>query len=143
MKKDKFRLFIMAVITITLLAILLHFFLPIPIKDLNIGEIFTIAIPLILVVFMAFFVGRRYKDIKAGMPLEDERSKKVMIKTAAMSFYTTLYWLLFISLFKDPIARMVDLEYLDAGQTVAFAVLGMAVAFFGFWFYYNKKGKLD
>jgi len=143
MKKDIFRLFIMAVITITLLYTILLFFLPIPVEDLNIGEIFTIAIPLVLVVFMAFFVGRRYKDIKAGMPLEDERSKKVMTKTAAMSFYTTLYWLLFISLLKGPIARMLGLEYLDAGQTTAVAILGMAVFFFGFWFYYNKKGKID
>ena len=133
----------MAVITIALLYIIFLFFFPIPVENLNIGGILTIVIPLVLIVFMVFFVGRRYRDIKTGMPLEDERSKKVMTKTAAMSFYTTLYWLLFISLFKDPIARMVDLEYLDVGQTVAFAILGMAVAFFGFWIYYNKKGKLD
>ena len=143
MKKDIFRLFIMTVITIMLLGTLFLFFLPIPVRDLNIGEIFTIVIPLVLIVFMVFFVGRRYRSIKAGMPLEDERSKKVMTKTAAMSFYITLYWLLFISWLKGPIARMLDLEYLDAGQTSAVAILGMAVVFFGFWLYYNKKGKLD
>ena len=143
MKKDKFRLFIMAAITIALLYIIFLFFFPMPVEDLNIGEILTIVIPLVLIVFVVFFVVRRYRDIKAGMPLEDERSKKVMTKTAAMSFYTTLYWLLFISWLKGPIARMLGLEYLDAGQTAAVAILGIAVAFFGFWLYYNKKSKLD
>lgn len=143
MKKDKFRLFIMAVITITLLYIIFLFFFSMPVGELNIGEILTIVIPLALIVFMAFFVARRYRDIKTGIPLEDERSKKVMTKTAAMSFYTTLYWLLLISWLKGPIARMLGLEYLDAGQTSAVAILGMVVVFFGFWLYYNKKGKID
>lgn len=143
MKKDKLRLFIMAVITITLLYIIFLFFFSFPVEDLNIGEILTIVIPLVLIVFMSFFVRRRYMDIKAGMPLEDERSKKIMNKTAAMSFYATFYWLLLISWLKGPIARMLGLEYLDAGQTTAVAILGMAVVFFGFWLYYNKKSKID
>jgi len=143
MKKDKLRLFIMAVITIALLYIIFLFFFSFPVEDLNIEEILTIIIPLVLIVFMSFFVRRRYMDIKAGMPLEDERSKKIMNKTAAMSFYTTFYWLLLISWLKGPIARMLGLEYLDAGQTTAVAILGMTVVFFGFWLYYNKKGKID
>jgi len=143
MKKDKLRLFIMAVITITLLYVIFLFFFSWPVEDLNIWEIITIVIPLILVVFMVFFIVRRYRDIRAGMPLEDERSKKVITKTAAMSFYTTLYWLLFISWLKGPIAKTLGLEYLDAGQTTAVAILGMTVFFFGFWLYYNRKGKIE
>ena len=143
MKKDKLRLFIMAVITITLLYIIFLFFFPMPLEDLNIWEMIAIVIPLVLIVFMVFFIIRRCRDIKAGMPLEDERSKKVMTKTAAMSFYATLYWLLFISLLKRPIAKTLGLEYLDAGQTTAVAILGMTVFFFSFWLYYNKKGKIE
>jgi hypothetical protein len=91
---------------------------------------------------MAFFILRRYKDIKQGMPFEDERSKKVMTSAAAHSFFISLYWLLIISMFESFFAKMFGTEKLDASQTVGGGIAGMAIIFLICWFYYEKKGKL-
>jgi uncharacterized membrane protein len=144
MDKDKKKLILMAILTITLLfgviaSVCMDF--SSNILD-NEGVLFYI-IPLILVVFMVFFIARRYRDIKNGMPLEDERSKQVITKAAATSFQVTLYWLLAISIFEPFFAKILfSTQKLDASQTVGGAIAGMAVFFFIFWFYYDKKGKL-
>ena len=143
MKSDKYRLFLIAVLTFTLLiGVILYVFTMTDKERANPGSMISLLIPLILVVFMVFFITRRYRDIKQGIPFEDERSKKVTTRAAAMSFYVSLYWLLFISFFESSFARMFGVEHLDAGQTVGGGIAGMAILFFVFWIYYDRKGKL-
>lgn len=140
---DKRKLIIMAVLTTTLLMGIVAYahFAGID-EGFNVGDIIALAIPLIIIVFMIFFIIRRYKDVKAGMPLEDERSKKVVTMAAAKSFYVSLYWLLAISWFDSLFAKMFGAEQLTASQTTGGGIAGMALLFFGFWFYYDRKGKL-
>ncbi len=144
MNKDKFRLILMAAITIALLTtISLYGYMVISKKEVDLGSSIAFIIPFLIVFFMVFFIVRRYKDVKEGMPLEDERSRKVMTQAAAKSFYVSLYWLLFISWFESFFARtLFGLEHLTASSTVGGGIAGMAVAFFIFWIYYNRKGKL-
>ncbi len=142
MKKDKVRLAIMAIITILFLSAALLYGLMITKKEINLGSIIPLAIPLIMIIFMAFLITRRYKDMKEGMPLEDERSRKVITQAAAKSFYASLYWLLFISFFESFFAKMFGSDQLTASQTTGGGIAGMAIFFVVFWFYYNKKGKL-
>ena len=144
MGKNKIRLILIAVLTLIILgSIALYGLMIIPEKELNAGDMLGIFIPLLLVVFMTFLILRRYRDIKQGMPLEDERSRKVIIQAAAKSFYVSLYWLLCISFFESFFAnKLFGLEHLDAGQTVGGGIAGMAVAFSIFWIYYDRKGKL-
>lgn len=143
MKKDKFRLILLAFVTIALLAtISLYGFMMVSNNEVNTGSLIAFVIPLLIIVFMTFFIVRRYKDVRRGVPFEDERSKKVMTNAAARSFYISLYWLLAISWFESVFAGMFDLERLDASQTVGGGVAGMAVIFFTSWFYFNRKGRL-
>ena len=143
MQNDKFRLNLIALGTILLLATTVLYGAEISSKkEVSLGSLISILIPLIIIIFMAFFLLRRYKDIKQGMPLEDERSKKVMTNAAAQSFYISLYWLLIISMFESFFARMFGAEKLDASQTVGGGIAGMAIIFLTSWFYYEKKGKL-
>ena len=134
----------MAVGTVTLLiGIVLYFFFAGAEERLGLRDIIFMAIPLIIIVFMVFFIVRRYRDIKSGMPLEDERSRKVVTMAAAKSFYVSLYWLLAISWFNDLFAEKIfGLDQLTASQTVGGGIAGMALLFFGFWIYYDRKGKL-
>ena len=145
MKKDKNRLILIATVTVTLLTIIvLYSFSTLSKGGVSPRSLISILIPLLVVTFMAFFITRRFKDINQGMPLEDERSKKVMTQAAAKSFYVSLYWLLAISWFESFFAEnLFGVEKLDAGQTVGGAIGGMAIFFFIFWFYYNKKGQLN
>ncbi|MDD5145348.1 MAG: hypothetical protein PHF44_00645 [Candidatus Pacebacteria bacterium] len=144
MKKDKVRLIIMTILSITVLStVALYAFEVIAKKETSRGTIISFLIPVIVVLFMLFFIKRRYKDVKEGMPIEDERSKKVTIQASAASFQFSLYWLLAISWFEPFFAKVLfGAEKLDASQTVGGAIAGMAIFFFIFWLYYDKKGKL-
>jgi len=144
MEKDKKKLVLIAIMTVILfLGVLVGAFIDFSSNMLDTKGIIFYLIPLILVVFMAFFIIRRYRDIKGGMPLEDERSRQVITKAAATSFYATLYWLLAISMFEPFFAKILfGTKTLDAGQTVGGAITGMAIFLFIFWIYYDEKGKL-
>ena len=97
MKNDKSRIILIAIITILVLGTTLLYGAEIARKGkINPGDSIAFVIPLIVIVFMIFFIKNRYADIKEGMPFEDERSRKVMTQAAAMTFYISLYWLLFI-----------------------------------------------
>lgn len=144
MKKDKIRLVTIIVVSLSLLiTVFFYAIMATNAKEKNPGDLIPILIPLIVIVFMAFFILRRYRDIKEGMPLEDERSKKVITQAAANAFYFSLYWLLAISWLEPFFANtLFDAQKLDASQTVGGGIAGMAIFFFVFWFYYDKKGKL-
>lgn len=133
----------MAIISILLLAtISLYGFQVISKQAVYLGSLSTFAIPLLLIIFLAFFIKKAYVDVKHGIPLEDERSKKVVAQASAKAFQISLYWLLCISFFESFFARMFRVDHLDAGQTVGGAITGMAVAWIFCWLYYDKKGKL-
>lgn len=144
MQKDRKKLILMAILTVTLfLGVIVGGYMDFFNNMLDAKGILFYLIPLILVVFMAFFITRRYRDIKGGMPLEDERSKQVVTKAAAASFQATLYWLLAISIFEPFFAKILfSTQKLDANQTVGGVITGMAIFFFISWLYYDKKGKL-
>ena len=144
MKKNKTRLMLMATLTLTLFAgTVAYGYMAVLRNEINLGSLLALSIPLIVIVFMIFFILRRYKDVRRGMPLEDERSKKVITKAAAQSFYVSLYWLLAISWFESFFAdKLFGGQHLDASQTVGGGIAGMAVFFFISWWYYNKQDKL-
>jgi len=144
MNKDKKKLVLIAIATVTLLmGVVAGGYMDISTNGPGAKGLLPYAVPLILVVFMVLFITRRYKDIKSGMPLEDERSKQVMTKAAAAAFQASLYWLLAISVFEPFFAKILfAAKTLDASQTVGGAVTGMAIFFFVSLIYYDKKGKL-
>ena len=143
MKNDRKRLILMVIITILLLAtISLYGFQVVSGRSMSFGSVIAFAIPALVIVFMVFFIKKGYGAVRQGMPLEDERSRKVMTQAAAQAFYISLYWLLFISFFESFFADMFKVEYLDAGQTVGGGIAGMAIAWIACWLYYDKKGKL-
>ncbi len=143
MTKDKIRLILIAVVTILVLAtIVLYGYMAITKDRINSSSLITLVVPLLIIVFMAFFIVRRYKSMKQGEPLEDERSKKVVNQAAAKSFFISLYWLLFIGWLEEPLAKMFQVEKLDVSQTVGGGIAGMAIIFLISWVYYERRGKL-
>ena len=91
-------------------------------------------IVIILIVGFALFVGyKRISSVRKGEPAEDELSKKVMQKTAAMSYYLSLYLWLAVMYAADKMKYETHV-YLSAG------ILGMAVIFAICWVIYNFRG---
>ena len=89
---------------------------------------------IILVVGFAVFIGfKRLNSAKRGEPAEDELSKKVMQKTAALSYYVSLYLWLAIMYFSDKI------KY-ETHTVIGAGILGMAITFAVCWLIFNFRG---
>jgi peptidoglycan/LPS O-acetylase OafA/YrhL len=89
---------------------------------------------IILVVGFAVFIGyKRLTSAKRGEPAEDELSKKVLQKTASLSYYISLYIWLFMMYIQDKIN-------LETHSILAIGMLGMAVTFAICWLIINFTG---
>ena len=147
MNKDQKRLLLIGLTVVTLaLGVLVFYLVGSQIEgELGVKDVWAILIPTILVLSMVMFIVKNYRSLKSGLPLEDERSKKVIDKAASRAFYFTMYWLLFISIMEKPIADLVfhvPESTLDAGRVVGGGIFGMTIAFFVLWMYYNRKSNL-
>ena len=81
---------------------------------LSFGVIFLV------VGFAVFFGYKRLTSAKRGEPAEDELSKKILLKTAATSYYVSLYMWLGIMFIKERVN-------LDTDELFGAGILGMAL----------------
>lgn len=102
-------------------------------KSITGPELLTFGIILVLVGFGLYFAYIRFTGARRGEPAEDELSKKVMQKTAAWSYYISLYMWVFMIWLKDRLT-------LDAGQVLGAGILSMAVIFFLCWIVIRVRG---
>lgn len=86
-----------------------------------------------LVAFAIFFGIKRIKSERRKEPVEDEMSKKILQKTAALSYYISLYMWVFIIFIKDRIE-------MDTEEWIGTGVLGMAITFALTWIFFYFKG---
>jgi len=92
---------------------------------------------ILLIVGFAVFIGfRRLGSAKRREPAEDELTKKVLLKTAAWSYYISLYWWVFLLFIKDRIE-------IDAELLLGTGILGMAVAFALSWLIIYFRGAIN
>ncbi len=89
---------------------------------------------IIFVVGFAIFVGyKRVRSERWGEPAEDELSKKILQRTAGLSYYISLYLWLVIMYISDKVKYETD-TLITAG------ILGMAVTFAVCWLFFNFRG---
>jgi hypothetical protein len=83
---------------------------------------------------IGIYIGyKRIKRKKAGMPEEDEMSRKIAQKAAATSFYISLFLWLGLIYLQDRILTDIRLLF-------GYGMLGMALIFVFSWFFYSFKG---
>lgn len=103
------------------------------VKEFNMMDLFHFGV-ITLIVGFAVFVGlKRLRSEKRGEPVEDELSKKILQKTAAISYYISLYIWVFLIFLKDRVKFETE-ELLGTG------ILAMAVTFGIAWLILNFKG---
>jgi peptidoglycan/LPS O-acetylase OafA/YrhL len=89
---------------------------------------------IILVVGFALFIGfKRLTSAKRGEPAEDELSKKILMKTAAWSYYISLYLWVAMLFIKDRVS-------LDTEELIGAGILGMALSWVILWLIFHFKG---
>ena len=102
--------------------------------DHKIGfEVVSFGVIIVLVGFGFLFAYRRLSAAHRGEPAEDELSKKIVQKTAAWSYYISLYMWVFMIWLKDRVT-------LDTEQVLGAGILSMAVIFFICWIIIRARG---
>ncbi len=90
----------------------------------------------VLVCFGLYVGYRRFTSERRGQPAEDEFSKKVLQKTAALSYYVSLYlWLL--------VMYLSGRYKMETDVLIGGGILGMAVVFAAAWIFFNFRGVKD
>jgi peptidoglycan/LPS O-acetylase OafA/YrhL len=87
----------------------------------------------VMILFGLYVAYRRFSSEKLGQPAEDEFSKKVLQKAAALSYYVSLYLWLGIMTFSNKLKVEADVMF-------GWGILGMAIIFAASWVYYNFRG---
>ncbi|KUO53149.1 MAG: hypothetical protein APF76_03660 [Desulfitibacter sp. BRH_c19] len=88
--------------------------------------LFIMIIPLGI---LSVFIRKCYYDLKAGVPGEDERTKKVRLYAAGYAYFISLYvWILLLAFNK----------YLD-DDLLMIGLFGMTVSFYLSWVLLNRK----
>ena len=87
-------------------------------------------IQLVVLVFAAFVVYRKWTAAKNKLPAEDEMSKSILRRGAATSYYVSMYmWLVFMYF-----EERIDLE---RSTLIGAGILGMAIIYALSWVYHS------
>lgn len=89
-----------------------------------------ILLMLIIVGVLSIFIRKCYDDLKAGIPSDDERTKKVRMYAAGYAYFISLYvWILLLALHR----------YLDNDDLLMIGLLGMVISFYLSWVLLSRK----
>lgn len=102
-------------------------------KPVNTGESIQFIIIILIVGFGLFIAFRRIGSVRKGEPQEDELSKKMLQKAAAISYYISLYLWLMIMYLADKYKGETEVMF-------GWGIIGMAVIFGMSWIFYYFRG---
>ncbi len=94
-------------------------------KAIGIGSI-----QLVVLVFAAFAVYRRWTAAKNKLPAEDEMSKKILVRSTATSYHVSLFMWLALMYFEERIN-------LEGHELIGGGILGMAIIFALSWIFHR------
>jgi Ca2+/Na+ antiporter len=103
-------------------------------KENSLGTAFLMLSLILFLSLMAVFLKKSYRDMKAGIPAQDERSKKVRLYAAGYSYFFSLYLWLALLMFQ---------KHFDHDDILLTGLLGMGIIFGVSWIIVNKKKGLD
>ena len=124
---------ILVLVLVFLVLLSIGFWFSNSLPDFKTNDLLHFGIIILLVGLAVFVCVKRLGSAKRGEPAEDELSKKVLQKTAAFSYYISLYLWLFILYIKDRVS-------LDTEELIGGGILGMAIIFAICWVIINFRG---
>ena len=91
-------------------------------------------IVILVVLGFAVLIGiKRLSSAKRGEPIEDELSKKILVKASSISYYISIYLWLFIMYYSDKTT-------LENHSLIGAGILGMALIFAIAWVFIQFRG---
>jgi len=98
--------------------------------------LFSIAIAIIAAYI---FINEREK-LRAGFPLEDERSKQIKQKASAYSFKASIYYLFVLFWYNIIALNIKSLPRMDTEAALGVSLGGIIIIFFIIWYILSKRG---
>ena len=99
----------------------------------NLKELSPFVIILVVLGFAVFIGIKRFSSAKRGEPIEDELSKKILVKASSISFYVSIYLWLVIMYYSDKTP-------LENHTLIGLGILGMALIFAITWVVIHFRG---
>lgn len=100
------------------------------------SEIIHVGVIFLFIILGIYFSITRIQSRKKGFPEEDELSKRLVQKTASVSFYISLFlWLIILYIYKSDIV--------DNKILFSYGFIGMALIFILTWMILNSRGIQD
>jgi peptidoglycan/LPS O-acetylase OafA/YrhL len=97
------------------------------------ADLIKLGVVILVVGFALFAAYKRLTSAKRGEPAEDELSRKVMQKTAAFSYYISIYLWLALGFFSDRLK-------METHTVIGIGIMAMAVSFAICWVIINFTG---
>jgi len=125
MKRSIIVAVLAVLVTATIVVWMLNSEGPISGKAIGMGSI-----QLVVLVFAAFAVYRRWTAAKNKLPAEDEMSKKILVRSTATSYHVSLFMWLALMYFEERIN-------LEGHELIGGGILGMAIIFALSWIFHR------
>ena len=125
------------VISLVLLALVGLF---VAMKKVDMIQIIPIAI--VVIILGIIFISKNLKDakdVKKGLTIEDERSRKVSLLAGAKSFQISMWYILILMW----VSSVLNIITLNPEQSLGFSIVGMAIIYGITWLWANKQEDLD
>jgi len=108
------------------------------IGDPSIGLFEFISIPIILIIVLStsYIIYDRVKNMKAGLPVQDERLKNAAYKAGYYGFVSAIW----SAVGSNMLSIILFDQELRGGLVVAAVVLISGIVFMSLYFYFSRKG---
>jgi len=107
-------------------------------KEPDIGLFEYISVPIILIILLTsiFIINDKYKNLKVGLPSQDERLRLAAYKAGYYGFIAAVWSAIGVNMGNI----MITGEDLRGGLVVAAVVLVSGLVFMGSYLYFSRKG---
>jgi uncharacterized membrane protein len=105
------------------------------------GAIILVTIIAIALAY-TFVLKKAYKDVGKGIPIQDERSKRMKEKASFCAFNLSLYWILGLMWYNGLFADTFNLNKMESEQAIMYALAGMLILFAVSYIWVSKRKNL-
>lgn len=102
-------------------------------------EYFASILVLVLVIGATIIIIKRMRDVKAGLPTEDELAKKVSWKAGAYAYYASI-WIAVGLIWFPLVAEIFGFRELTVMEALGTVILLSGAVYIGLYFLFNRKG---
>jgi len=112
-------------------------------ENLDLIEYIFIVLLIGLVIGSTLIVLKRTKDIKAGLPVDDELSNKISHRAGYYAWFASIWIAVGLIWYNSLIVDVFGVPELTTEQSLGTVVLLSGVIFLGAVFYFNRKDNVE